>query len=119
MLSYLVERENEQILRTSKRCFSFPDGQTQTVEAYRVTWCWFDRIAANGAYSSEDMIELLPKWAEEKKVSLTEALPLMVECILKAHDDVHWDLTDDTLALNEGRRRIDAFNKRKSERPDH
>lgn len=113
MLTYLIERENEQMLRTSKRNLTFPDGQTRLIETYRVVWTWFDRIAENGSYSKERMIELIPGLAEEKNISFEDALVTLVEMILKAHDKADWDLTDDTLALNLARQGIEAFELRK------
>lgn len=113
MTTYLIERENEQMLRTSKRDFVFPGGQKRTLEAYRVVWIWFDRIAKGGSFTEERMIEYLPNIAEENKTSLDEALGQLVEMILKAHDAENWDLTDDTLALTMARQGLESFYLRK------
>lgn len=36
MLDYLVERENEEMFRTSARELEFPDGETRIIETIRV-----------------------------------------------------------------------------------
>lgn len=113
MLKYLIERENEQMLRTSKRSFTFPDGNKRTLEAYRVVWTWFDRIAEAGCYTEERIIDVLPDFAKDLNLTFEEALPELIETILKAHDSCDWDLTDDTLALTMARQGLESFYLRK------
>ena len=91
MIDYLIERENEEILRISKRNFEFPDGETRQIEVYRVVWNWYDRIVADGAYDEKSTLALTLQWMDEKKVSMNDAFAQSVECILKAHDEAGWD----------------------------
>lgn len=119
MLTYLIERENEQMFRSSKRTLEFPDGETRTLETYRLVWNWFDRIVANQhAMSQDKILEMTMMWAEGKSVGLDDALAQMIECAVKEYDRCDWDLTDDTLALSEARRRMEAFQARKETRPN-
>ncbi len=113
MLEHLIERENEQMLRTSKRSFTFPDGKKRTLEAFRVVWTWFDRIIEAESYTEERIVDILPGFAEDLGLSFEEALPELIELIVKAHDLCDWDLTDDTMALTMARRGIDSFYLRK------
>ena len=114
MLTYLIERENEQMLRTSKRTLEFPDGETRTLETYRVVWNWFDRIVANQyAMSQDKILEMTVMWAEGKSVSLDDALAQIIECAVKECDRCDWDLTDDTLALTMARQGVESFYLRK------
>ncbi|EFL90212.1 hypothetical protein [Ahrensia sp. R2A130] len=122
MLTYLIEREHEEILRTSKRRFECPDGETRTIEVYRAVWNWYDRIVADAAYDEASTLALALQWSHERNVSLDDAFALSVQCILKAHDEAGWDLTNDTAALDMARKRIDAFKARQrakqEKRPD-
>lgn len=42
---YLLEREQEELFRTSVRDIDFPDGKTRRIETYRLVWRWYDRAA--------------------------------------------------------------------------
>lgn len=117
MLDYLVERENEEMFRTSVRDIEFPDGEIHRIESYRLVWTWFDRAVAYGHVPDEEWIlEATLQWADEKQVPLAEALGQLLNFMVKEAESSGADFTDDNLPLLIARRRLEKFHARKEER---
>ena len=75
MFDYLVQRENEEMFRTTVRRLDFPDGISREVEAYRLIWNWFDRsIAYEFGFDQETLLGLTLKCAEQEQLELGHAL---------------------------------------------
>lgn len=117
MLNYLIERENEEMLRTSVRVLNFPDGETCRVSAYRLVWSWFDRIITSDFAPDEDkLLEMTQGWALQHTVSIDEAFGQLIECVVKTGEELGMDYTDDTLPLSIARQRLEQFQERKQKR---
>ena len=117
MLEYLVERENEEMFRTSVRDVDFPDGKTRRIETYRLVWTWFDRTCAYEHAPEKDWIlNMTLRWADEKCLSIDEALGDLLNFMVKDAEANGMDHTDDNLMLDIGRQAIERFQKRKQNR---
>jgi hypothetical protein len=116
MYEHLIEREREENFRTSTRSLEFPDGETRTIEAYRLIWTWYDRIIAHPIGPDEDEILTLALETQAWDGCIFDvAIGRVVETILK--DFENWpegfDFTDDLLKSNLAKRHMAAFRERK------
>ncbi len=117
MLSYLIERENEEMFRTSKRKIDFPDGVTRHIETYRLVWTWFDRVITSDDVPDETWIlEAALQWSDEKGVSIADALGQLLNFIVSEVENNGADFTDDNLSLLVARQQMDKFKARKEKR---
>ncbi|WP_395173320.1 hypothetical protein [Roseibium alexandrii] len=117
MLEYLIDRENEEMLRAERRTLTFPDGETRTIQAYRLVWRWFDHlIAAEYGPSEETILQHTLQWAQEKSVPLEQALSELVDYTLKCTEDAGMDVTDDPYPLMLAREGLAKFTARKEKR---
>lgn len=117
MLDYLVERENEEMFRTSLRELKFPDGETRRIETYRLVWAWYDRVIVYEDVPSEEwVLQMALQWAEEKQVPIDEALGQLINFIVKEAEADGADFTDDNLHLTIARQRMAKFQERKEKR---
>lgn len=110
----LIEREQEEMLRTSTRSLTFADGTTHAVETYRLTWCWFDRlIAYDYAPNEAHILKTVLACAAEDDLPLGPALTRVVEFFVMRTEARVADITDDNLPLLVAKRRIQARRERK------
>lgn len=115
MLSYLHEREREEMYRTSARSLVFPDGKARRVEAYRLVWSWFDRaIAYEFGPDQREILELTLKCAKEESLGLEEALGRVLNYVIQRDEVGGMDYTDDDLQLLLAKRGMEKFQERKS-----
>lgn len=110
MLSYLIEREKEEMFRTSTRTLDFPDGETRKIEAYRLVWSWFDRVIAyRFGPDEEELLNLTLEYASKGKVSLGEALGWALDGFVRVMEtEGGGDITDDNVCLVASRRVADS-----------
>lgn len=117
MLEYLVERENEEMFRTSVRDIDFPDGKTRQIETYRLVWTWFDRTCAYEHAPDKDWIlDMTLKWAEDKGLTVDEALGDLLNFMIKEAEAIGMDHTDDNLNLIIAKQAVERFHERKQKR---
>jgi hypothetical protein len=117
MLSYLIDRENEEMLRVSSRALTFPDGEPRRIETYRLVWLWFDRlITAPYGPDETTLLEHTLMWAEEKNRPLDQALGELVEYTVQVMEEKGMDITDDPYPLMLAREGLATFEARKGER---
>ncbi len=117
MLNYLVERENEEMFRTTVRSLTFPDGETCRIEAYRLVWSWYDRLIAYEFGPDEDRILTLARQCSaEEDLPLSDALGRVVNYLLESYESMGLDVTDDPLELNLAQQPISQFHNRKAAR---
>ena len=117
---YLMEREQDNLLRTATRTLRFPDGTSRKVTAYRLCWVWFDRIL--GPYFGHDYDELLGfvlKCMETDGVDEGEALKRVLGQVVW-EDEVRMgvDYTDDPFLLDVARAQVAKFEARKERRTE-
>jgi len=106
MLRYLIERENEEMFRTTTRDIQFPDGETRRIETYRLIWIWYDRaIAYTYGPAETQILNLTLKCAAEENSHLSEALGRVLNYILKTGETQGLDYTDDKLNIIIGKSR--------------
>ncbi len=114
MLDYLIERENEEMFRTSVRCLTFPDGDTQRIEVYRLIWRWYDRlIAYEFGPDEERILTLTRQCSEEERIPLDTALGRAVNYLVESYEAMGLDTTDDPLQLMVAKEAIHRFHQRK------
>lgn len=114
MLDYLVERENEEMFRTSTQEIEFPDGETRRIETYRLVWTWFDRaIAYEHVPDREWILETTMRWAKEKEIPVAESLGQLLNFMIREAENDGADFTDDNLPLIIARQRMEIFRARK------
>lgn len=115
MLDYLIERENDEMFRTSTRTLSFPDGRERRVEAYRLVWRWFDRsIAYEFGFDEETILRLTEKCEAEENLPVGQALGRVLNYFIGNLEAAGMDFTDDNLALSLGRERLQRLHARKT-----
>lgn len=105
MFDYLVQREHDEMFRTSIRELEFPDGTRRKVEAFRLVWAWFDR-SLNYEFGRDQMSLLTSTLdcAEEEKVDLGTALGKVLNRSVQNIENWGGDFTDDNIALEAQRR---------------
>ena len=114
MLAYLIERENEEMLRTLARTLSLPDGQLCRIEVYRIVWLWFDRLVAYEFAPSElEILALAVKCSEEENLSLGDALGCVIDYLVQTWEQSSLDITDDALEALAARKALTEFSKRR------
>lgn len=112
MLDYLIERENEEMFRTSVRRLTFPDGGTERIEVYRLVWRWYDRLIAYEFGPDENRILTLTRQcSEEEQLTLSTALGRVVNYLVESYEAMGLDTTDDPLQLMVARQRVERFRK--------
>ena len=119
MIDYLIEREQEENLRTSVRTLTFPDGETRRVEAYRIIWTWFDRaIAFEFGPSEDEILTTTLDCAEEESLPLGQALGRVLNFYVSSGELGGFDYTDHNLPLVLSKDAVQRFHERK-DRSDH
>mgnify|MGYP000533636892 CR=1 FL=1 len=117
MLEYLIDRENEEMLRTENRMLTFPDGEVRRIQTYRLVWRWFDRlIEADYGPNEELLLQHTLQWAEEKAVPVEQALGELMNYTVKCMEDAGMDITDDPFPLMMAREGLARFAARKAKR---
>lgn len=117
MLKYLIERENEEIFRTTVRSLTFPDGETRRIEAYRLVWSWYDRLIAYDYGSTEEnILQATLDCSAEEGLGLPDALGRVVTYMVELRETSGMDLTDDPLQLNLAQEAVSRFLSRKAAR---
>lgn len=114
MFDYLIERENEEMFRTSTRALIFPNGEERRVEAYRLVWRWFDRsIAYEFGFDEHEILDLTAKCEVEENLPVGQALGRVLNYVIQSAEAEGLDYTDDNLALLLAQRGIQSFGDRK------
>lgn len=117
MLTYLIDRENEEMFRTTIRSLTFPDGETHRIEAYRLVWSWYDRLIAYEYGSTEEnILQATLDCSVEEKLELADALGRVVDYMVKIREAGGMDVTDDPLELNLAQKAVSRFHSRKAAR---
>lgn len=110
----LIAREQDEMLRTSTRTLTFPDGETRRVEAHRVTWAWFDRlIAYDYAPDEAHILKTALACVAEEVRAIGDALTRVLEILVLRTEDRVGEVTDHNLALVVAQRRMDERRRRK------
>lgn len=95
MLRFLIERENEEILRPAARTLFFPDGTTHNIETYRLIWRWFDRlIECDFAPTEQRLLHYTLRCQEEEGLSLNDALVKVIGFFVQDLESLKLDVTD-------------------------
>ncbi len=117
MLTYLVDRENEELFRTAVRSLTFPEGETRRIEAYRLVWSWYDRLIAYEYGSTEDnILQATLDCSAEEGLELPDALGRVVNYMVELRESGGMDVTDDPLQLNLAQEAMSRFHSRKAAR---
>jgi hypothetical protein len=117
MLGYLLDRENEEMLRAESRTLDFPDGQTRSIQTYRLVWRWFDRlIAAEYGPSENTILQHSLMWSDKKNVPIDQALGELVDYTVHAMEEKGMDVIDDPFPLMMAREGLARFAARKEKR---
>ena len=114
MFDYLIQRENDEMFRTSVRRLTFPDGVVREVEAYRLVWTWFDRsIAYEFGLEEDEILDLTVKCAEQEELELGPALGRVLDYTVSEIEASGGDYTDDNIELLLAKRGLRNFYERK------
>lgn len=117
MFDFLIERENEEMLRTSSRTVTFPDGTTEKIAAYRLVWAWFDRcIAYEFGPSEQQLLHYTQRCMIEEKLDAGAALGRVVNFFAEDLERLGGDITDDNTPLLVAQRRKSAWRSRNGAR---
>ncbi|MEP1932168.1 MAG: hypothetical protein ABJO52_20880 [Nisaea sp.] len=114
MFDYLVEREKEEMFRTSVRNIEFPDGNTRRIETYRLVWRWYDRaLEYEFSPSHEWLLNTVLRCADHEGISVDDALGTVLDYIIRRDEAHGMDYTDDNLELLVAQRAQERFRERK------
>lgn len=117
MFEYLVDREMDEMFRTSSRTLTFPDGTQERIETYRLVWAWWDRaMAYEFTYSEGEFLTMVQRCAADENRSLADALGRVLDYIVMTDEAEGLDYTDDNLELDAAKRATRRFHDRKDER---
>lgn len=117
MFDFLIERENEEMFRTSSRTVTFPDGTTEKIAAYRLVWAWFDRcIAYEFGPSEQQLLYYTLRCMIEEKLDAGTALGRVVNFFAEDLERLGGDITDDNTQLLVAQRRKSAWRSRNGAR---
>jgi len=118
MLNYLIDRENEEMLRASTRVLSFPDGETRTIQTFRLVWRWYDRLLQNSMTYNEPMVlQQALDWATNHDMPIDKALTDLVGYTIQGLECDGIDLVDDTIKLDIAKRAMERWSARKGNPP--
>lgn len=110
MLEMLKERETEEMFRTEVRVLECPDGEARRIEAYRLVWRWFDRLAAyEFAPDADRILHYALRAMDEEDLEIGVALGRVVDFFVEQLERQGADITDDdleALAAKRGRQRM-------------
>lgn len=110
----LIEREQEEMLRTSTRTLTFPDGKARSIEAYRLAWSWFDRLIAHDyAPDQVHILKTVLACMDEEKLPIGLAFTRVVEFFVLRTEARVGDVTDDDIGQLVAKRRRQAWRERK------
>ena len=114
MFDYLIQRENDEMFRTTVRRLTFPDGITRDVEAYRLIWNWFDRSNSyEFGMDEEDILRITLKCAAEEGVELGQAMGMVLNHSISNVEASGADYTDDNIELLVAQQGMQRFRERK------
>ena len=115
MFDYLIEREREEMFRTSARSLDFPDGVTRKLETYRLVWRWYDRVLEyEYAPSQEWLLNTVLRCADHEGISVDDALGTVLDYVIRRDEQQHgMDYTDDNLELLVAKQAMERFRSRK------
>lgn len=118
MLDYLIEREREEMFRTSVRSLEFPDGVTRKLETYRLVWRWYDRaLDYEYAPSEEWLLKTVLRCADLENISVDDALGTVLDYVIGRDEKLYnMDYTDDNLELLVAKQAMERFRDRKADR---
>jgi len=110
MFNYLMEREQEEWFRTSKRRLTLPDGTETMVEAYRLVWTWFDRSCAyEFGLDQEEILTFALRCQETENVDLGAAIGQVLDHFVRRLEAQGADHTDDCAVLDVAKRHSAKF----------
>ncbi|MEM8615853.1 MAG: hypothetical protein AAGF20_02855 [Pseudomonadota bacterium] len=113
MFEYLMEREQEEWFRTSKRRVTFPDGSTREVEAFRLIWAWFDRSCAyEFGLDAHEILETAERCADVEDVDIGTAIGMVLNHYIRRLEAQGADHIDDAIALSLAHERKSRFHRR-------
>lgn len=114
---FLIERENELMLRAETRAVSLPGEPPQKVEAYCLVWRWYDRLIAGERYMSEaELMTYVRRCMDETGDAIEAALPRVVSHMVEAFDAQGVDITSDDIVGMLAKRGMARWRERKAAR---
>lgn len=114
MYDYLLEREQEELFRTSVRDIDFPDGKTRRIETYRLVWRWYDRAAEYEFGPDKDwLLNIVLKCAAEEGLSVDDALGRVLNHVIEKAESDGADYTDENLELLVAKQAMEKLQNRK------
>ena len=117
MFDYLIEREREEMFRTSIRSIDFPDGETRAIDTYRLVWRWYDRAMDYEFGPKKDwLLNIVLKCAKEEGVTIDEAFGMVLNQVIRQDESDGMDYTDDKLELLVAKQAMERFRDRKADR---
>ena len=117
LAEYLLDLEQEVLLRSETRMCEFRDGTKYPISAFDIVWRWYDRLVANifsdNPYHILDLVELESR---DSNITYDRALEIAVPNLVYRYKSLGFDIVDDDDDLLEVRavqEAIQAFHARK------
>ncbi|MGB0659556.1 MAG: hypothetical protein ACPGNV_05190 [Mangrovicoccus sp.] len=100
MFSYLIDRDQEDNFRFSKRQLTDVDGAPLSIRAFRIVWRWFDHLVAyEFGPDAQEILNTAHKIAARQEAPLEIALGHAVAYHLYELEQMGGDVTDDNIEL--------------------
>lgn len=110
---FLMDLEQERLLRKQTRIVDLPKAGRQHVEAFALVWTWYDRLLSYKHSAGEDQIK--QNWQacmDEENLTASDALVRLVYVYTEGAERLGLDIADDPVALRAARKRQTAWRAR-------